>query len=144
MNYICNHIGCNHKRLFYSLHRTRLCCRCGTLLRLIIFQLIRDIGLSISMSHELRTAAKGCLEQFKLLIEISAELDPGSDVSKDKPYGTSWTEEQYVRFKIWAGNIGAFAEGHASLDYRLRDNLSTHKFMLDFLVTLADFIRRGK
>ena len=95
------------------------------------------------MSHELRKGAQECIEQFKLLIEISAELDPTSENVNDT-YGTSWIEEQYVRFKIWAGNIGAFAEGHASLDYRLRDNVSTHKFMLDFLVALADFIHRGK
>jgi hypothetical protein len=95
------------------------------------------------MSRELRTAAQGCIDQFKLLIEISAELDPTSDDFKGT-YGTSWIEEQYVRFKIWAGNIGAFAEGHASLDYRLRDSLSTQKFMLQFLIALADFVHRGK
>ncbi|CAN9210074.1 unnamed protein product [Alternaria alternata] len=94
------------------------------------------------MSRELRTAAQGCIDQFKLLIEISAELDPTSDDFKGT-YGTSWIEEQYVRFKIWAGNIGAFAEGHASLDYRLRDSLSTQKFMLQFLIALADFVHRA-
>ncbi|CAN9407919.1 unnamed protein product [Alternaria alternata] len=95
------------------------------------------------MSRELRTAAQGCIDQFKLLIEISAELDPTSDDFKGT-YGTSWIEEQYVRFKIWAGNIGAFAEGHASLDYRLRDSLSTQKFMLQFLIALADFVHRAE
>ena len=45
---------------------------------------------------------------------------------------------------MWAGNIGAFAEGHASLDYRLRDNEQTQEFMLNFLVALTDFINRGK
>jgi hypothetical protein len=95
------------------------------------------------MSRELRTAAERCLEQFKLLIEISAELEPASE-EVDGTYGTTWIEDQYVRFKIWAGNIGAFAEGHASLDYRLRDSLSTQKFMLQFLIALADFVHRGK
>jgi hypothetical protein len=95
------------------------------------------------MSRELRTAAERCLEQFKLLIEISAELKSASE-EVDGTYGTTWIEEQYVRFKIWAGNIGAFAEGHASLDYRLRDSLSTQKFMLQFLIALADFVHRGK
>jgi hypothetical protein len=27
-----------------------------------------------------------------------------------------------TRFRIWAGNIGAFAPGNASVDYRLRDD----------------------
>jgi len=95
------------------------------------------------MSDELRTAAQACREKFQLLIEITAELQPAGEVADDI-YGTDWIKEQYARFKIWAGNIGAFAEGHASLDYRLRDNLSTQKFMLDFLVALTDFIHRGK
>jgi hypothetical protein len=143
MNYIHNptshHLGCS----FCGLPWTRLCSRFGSLLFSIILQLFEDISLPLSMSHELRVAAEKCIEQFKLLIEISAVLDPVSD-TEDSSYGTSWIEEQYVRFKIWAGNIGAFAQGHASLDYRLRDSFSTQKFMLFLLIALADFIHRGK
>jgi hypothetical protein len=95
------------------------------------------------MSHELRTATQGCLEQFKLLIEISVKLGLASE-GPNVTYGSSWIGEQYARFKIWAGNIGTFAEGHASLDYRLRDSLSTQRFMLYLLIALADFIHRGK
>jgi hypothetical protein len=32
-----------------------------------------------------------------------------------------WAQDQLTRFNIWANNIGVFASGHASLDYRLRD-----------------------
>lgn len=95
------------------------------------------------MSYELRAAAQGCKGQFELLIEISEELGLASDKSDDT-YNVNWIEEQYARFKIWAANIGAFAQGHASLDYRLRDNEQTQRFMLEFLVTLADFTKRGK
>jgi len=95
------------------------------------------------MSYELRAAAQGCKGQFELLIEISEELGLACDKSDDA-YNVNWVEEQYARFKIWAANIGAFAQGHASLDYRLRDNEQTQKFMLEFLLTLTDFTKRGK
>jgi hypothetical protein len=104
---------------------------------------IDAVGLPLSMSYELRAAAQGCTSQFALLIEISEELGLTCDISR-RDYNVNWIQEQYARFKIWAANIGAFAQGHASLDHRLRDNEQTQKFMLDFLVTLADFIKRGK
>jgi hypothetical protein len=107
------------------------------------FKSIDRIGLRFNMSYELRAAAQGCTSQFALLLEISEELGLTCDIS-GRDYNVNWIQEQYARFKIWAANIGAFAQGHASLDHRLRDNEQTQKFMLEFLVTLADFIKRGK
>jgi hypothetical protein len=94
-------------------------------------------------SLAIRARAQECREQFELLIGISVEL--GSiDEAADDSYSVNWIEDQFARFKMWAGNIGAFAEGHASLDYRLRDNEQTHEFMLNFLVALTDFVNRGE
>ena len=36
--------------------------------------------------------------------------------------GESWAEDQKARFQMWGANLGVFASGHASSDYRLRDN----------------------
>jgi hypothetical protein len=94
-------------------------------------------------SFQLRTSAYGCCEQFKLLIEISAEIGLTDDAADDV-YNVGWINDQFARFKMWAGNIGAFADGHASLDYRLRDNEKTRQFMLDFLIALRDFVHRGE
>lgn len=33
-----------------------------------------------------------------------------------------WSEDQLARFKLWIANLGVFANGHASIDYRLRDH----------------------
>jgi Ser/Thr protein kinase RdoA (MazF antagonist) len=38
--------------------------------------------------------------------------------------GESWAEDQRARFQIWGANLGVFASGHASSDYRLRGNNS--------------------
>jgi hypothetical protein len=94
-------------------------------------------------SFRLRESAQSCREQFRLLIEISAEIGPTDDAAEDV-YNVGWIKDQFARFKMWAGNIGAFADGHASLDHRLRDNQTTQQFMLDFLVALRDFIHRGE
>jgi hypothetical protein len=94
-------------------------------------------------SFEIRASAQECREQFKLLIGISTELGSSGGAADDS-YDVSWIEDQFARFKMWAGNIGAFAEGHASLDYRLRDNEKAQQFMLNFLVALTDFVNRGE
>ena len=94
-------------------------------------------------SFEIRTRAHECLGQFKLLIEIKEEIGPINEAAGNS-YDASWIEDQFARFKMWAGNIGAFAEGHASLDYRLRDSEETKQFMLEFLVSLQDFVYGGK
>lgn len=31
-------------------------------------------------------------------------------------------EDEFGRFRVWAGNLGALQKGHSSLDYRLRDS----------------------
>ncbi|KAF4629434.1 hypothetical protein G7Y89_g8715 [Cudoniella acicularis] len=36
-----------------------------------------------------------------------------------EPIFEDWAEEQLSRFKIWTANLGVFARGHASIDYRL-------------------------
>lgn len=98
---------------------------------------------SFMASSQLRASAHKCCEQFKLLIEISDEIGSTDDAVEDA-YNVGWIKDQFARFKMWAGNIGAFADGHASLDYRLRDNEKTKGFMLDFLTDLADFVHRGE
>lgn len=30
-------------------------------------------------------------------------------------------QDEFGRFRVWSGNLGALQKGHSSLDYRLRD-----------------------
>ena len=45
-------------------------------------------------------------------------------------------ENQMGRFKIWAGNIGVFAAGNASTDYRLRQDQDVRDIMIQMLARL--------
>ena len=91
----------------------------------------------------IQNCAKQCLDQFKVLIGIETSTE-GNDNHWDPRPGEISTEDQLARFEMWAGNIGVFAEGHASLDYRLRDSDTATKLMTDFLGSLRQFIARGK
>ncbi|KAK1774720.1 hypothetical protein QBC45DRAFT_424228 [Copromyces sp. CBS 386.78] len=42
------------------------------------------------------------------------------------------------RFKLWAVNLGLFVQGHASLDYRVRDAESIRFVILRFIASLND------
>lgn len=104
------------------------------------YRLLRIVKMSLL---DIRTKAQECSIQFELLIEIKGELATLAEASNDT-HDVGWIEDQYARFKMWAGNIGAFADGHASLDHRLRDSEETRDFMIGFLTSLKDFIQRGK
>ncbi len=48
------------------------------------------------------------------------------------------------RFKIWAGNLGAFQEGRISLDFRLRESILMQLAVHKLLRQLEDTIKRSR
>jgi hypothetical protein len=76
------------------------------------------------------------------LFEVLVVVCPASDESRKAKAVNA--EDQLARFKIWAGNIGIDAEGHASLDYRLRDSSQARALMLDLLESLQSHLQRGE
>jgi hypothetical protein len=88
-------------------------------------------------SFEIRSRADECLSDFDALVVVQPTADDRRNA--DDLDG----EEQRARFLIWSANIGVFADGHASLDYRLRDSLEARKLMLDLLRSLKNYLRRG-
>lgn len=88
--------------------------------------------------------ADECLEKFKLLLKIENEVqEDGKTETKNPDLCGLRTEDQLARFEMWAGNIGVFADGHASLDYRVRDNDNAKQLMIELLGTLLEFLCRG-
>jgi hypothetical protein len=88
-------------------------------------------------SIEIRKRADECLSDFDALVMVQPTADNyrnGDDLN---------SEEQRARFLICSANIGIFADGHASLDYRLRDSWEARKLMLDILGSLQSYLRRG-
>jgi hypothetical protein len=58
----------------------------------------------VAVSHIIASATRDCITLFDKMSEDNM-----------------WAQDQLTRFNIWVNNIGVFARGHASLDYRLRD-----------------------
>lgn len=53
-------------------------------------------------------------------------------------------EEEFERFKIWAGNIAAHRTGRASLEHRLCDASHLKNEVKNLLSTLEQTLSRGK
>lgn len=51
-------------------------------------------------------------------------------------------ENQLGRFKIWAGNVGVFAAGNASIDFRLRNDPDIKEVMIQMLTRLRKSIEQ--
>jgi hypothetical protein len=86
----------------------------------------------------IRERASAACKIFDVLIVIC----PAPDESRKAK--TINAEDQLARFKIWGGNIGVDAKGHASLDYRLRDSPQARALMLDLLERLQSHLQQGK
>jgi hypothetical protein len=52
-------------------------------------------------------------------------------------------ENEYARFKIWAGNLGALQRGQSSLDARLRDTVALRAAVIKFLSQLQDSLTKS-
>lgn len=77
-------------------------------------------------------ACQQCIQFFRRGLPrarrgLSSPLDLDSQAS---------LENQLGRFKIWAGNIGVFAAGNASTDYRLRQDQDVKDVMIQMLARL--------
>ncbi|KAK4182850.1 hypothetical protein QBC35DRAFT_478707 [Podospora australis] len=53
------------------------------------------------------------------------------------------TGNEFSRFKVWAGNIGAHRSGRSSLDYRLRDASNIRAQVINLLEDLAESLNDG-
>jgi hypothetical protein len=60
--------------------------------------------------------SKKCLNLFSQSADAMWDLQQ-SDASRVK----NSFQDEFVRFKLWASNIGVFADVHASLDFRVRE-----------------------
>lgn len=90
------------------------------------------------------------MERMSIAVEARKVVDlferlslvvPESDASAR--LDSAEVEDQYGRFKIFARNVGVFAAGHASLDYRLRQNEEAQAVARRLLLSLQWFLQRG-
>jgi hypothetical protein len=86
--------------------------------------------------------AERCIGQFDTLLHVGDEAQSSSKAAQIK-INKVRVEDQFARFRMWAGNIGVFAQDHASLDYRLRESTKGKSVMLGLLETLCEFLQSG-
>ncbi|TGO92413.1 hypothetical protein BPOR_0003g00110 [Botrytis porri] len=60
-----------------------------------------------------------------------------------EPHLRSELENELGRFKIWAGNLGVFAPGRASVDYRLRDDADVKEILTQMLDRLRQSTKQA-
>jgi len=77
-----------------------------------------------------------CQECFHELID-SLKIDESNGMS------CTAIEDELVRFKAWAANLGAMALGRASLEHRLRDAEYLHHRITSILGDLKASLEEG-
>ncbi|KNG45167.1 MACRO domain containing protein 1 [Stemphylium lycopersici] len=81
----------------------------------------------------LRLATASNVRAFQNLITVlGASTRKGTNTIDDEAL-----EDEFGRFRVWAGNLGALQKGHSSLDYRLRDAPVSNNNVLKLLDELA-------
>ncbi|KAI1270285.1 hypothetical protein F5Y18DRAFT_9217 [Xylariaceae sp. FL1019] len=68
-----------------------------------------------------------CLEAFQAPL---SDRSPLNDAVRRR------FQDEFARFKLWSGNIGAHRKGHSSLDWRLRDASNMKDLVTNLLVDL--------
>jgi hypothetical protein len=96
--------------------------------------------LPSSDGDTIRKVSNRCL---RLFVESAGNSDflhgPGT---YDKT--ESALHNELMRFKLWASNIGVFADVHASLDFRLREAPDIAELFLRQLDTIEERLEQGK
>jgi hypothetical protein len=80
-----------------------------------------------------------CVRSFDTL---TRSLPTSSDEFKKQMVPRA-IDNEYARFKIWAGNLGALQRGRSSLDARLRDSVVLRAAVLKFLGQLQDSLSKS-
>ena len=81
-----------------------------------------------------------CLEHFK---KLCATLEENGHIYEQQ-IPLSLLADEYGRFNVWAGNIGAHQVGRLSLDYRLREASHIKEQVISLLQYLYEIIKDGK
>ena len=88
----------------------------------------------------IKTAARSCVALFTARLDEQT-LFPAKDQFDEE---LDCLETQSARFNLWADNIGALAEGHASLDYRLHEYPDLENLVRDQLSAIQKHLKRCK
>ena len=82
---------------------------------------------------------KNCMETFSALL---VTLNDRSYQFQDQIQPED-VKDEFGRFRIWSGNIGAHRIGRSSLDYRLRDASHIRQRVVSLLDDLKEILQDG-
>ncbi|CAG7922744.1 unnamed protein product [Penicillium olsonii] len=102
-------------------------------------QTLQPSGIEAATMDDIGALATSCATHFETLIK---SLRAASDKFEEQMRPVE-IENEYARFKIWAGNLGALQRGRSSLDARLRDSVTLRAAVLKFLGQLQDCLERS-
>jgi len=88
----------------------------------------------------LKDATQRCMQLFAA-VDHKSHAEPGEQSDGKVPDSL---EDEYDRFKVWSGNLGAQQKGHASLDWRLQDAETMSSSILKLLKILIDHLENSK
>lgn len=88
----------------------------------------------------LKSATQRCMKLFASICAKS-HTAPAKYSEQMTP---SMLEDEYDRFKMWSGNLGALQKGHASLDWRLCDAEVMSTSIREILTILEKDLSRSK
>ena len=80
-------------------------------------------------------ATQRCLSSFQQLATVVNENPEHYPFSLD-------LQDELEAYRVWVRNSGALAQDHASLEYRLRENLPTRRLFITILSGLTSNLGR--
>lgn len=84
--------------------------------------------------EDVETLSRRCMRSFDILIASLASYPKESEQCVLQ----TAIENDFARFKIWCGNLGALQRGRSSLDVRLRGSSIMRDTVLKFLGQLEE------
>lgn len=82
----------------------------------------------------IRLATASSVRSFQILVNALITSGPGGQWEEQLDQES--LDDEFGRFRVWSGNLGALQKGHSSLDYRLRDSPLLSGNALKFLEEL--------
>jgi hypothetical protein len=89
--------------------------------------------------EDIEALSRHCMRGFDELLESLASYP--EELHRDMSIRT--IENDFARFKIWCGNLGALQRGRSSLDVRLRGSIVMRDTVMKFLGQLQESLKQS-
>ena len=100
---------------------------------------VLPFGSRIAMASTVAHWHGVCIQSFDKLSRALRSADP----HREQQMPLSSVFDEYGRFNVWAGNIGAGAAGRVSMDYRLREASHIKEQVIKLLQYLSETLEDG-